>query len=70
MNLNGYDELGTMATVGGHELHAKLVLDMDLDLPRRSPHGRRNQGNRSRSAGKICWMVPRALLCPCRQLVD
>jgi hypothetical protein len=30
INLNGYDELG--AIVGGHELRARLVLDMDLDL--------------------------------------
>ncbi|WP_240987098.1 helicase-related protein [Arthrobacter sp. Soil736] len=31
MNLYGYDELGTIATLGGHELRAKLVPARDLD---------------------------------------
>ncbi|AMB41652.1 MULTISPECIES: hypothetical protein [Paenarthrobacter] len=31
MNLSGYDELGTIATSGGQELRAKLVLGRDLD---------------------------------------
>ncbi|WP_314324281.1 helicase-related protein [Paenarthrobacter ilicis] len=31
MNLYGYDELGTIATLGGHELRAKLVPGRDLD---------------------------------------
>lgn len=31
MNLYGYDELGTVATLGGHELRAKLVPARDLD---------------------------------------
>jgi len=31
MNLYGYDELGTIANLGGHELRAKLVPARDLD---------------------------------------
>lgn len=31
MNLYGYDELGTIATLGGHELRAKLVPARNLD---------------------------------------
>jgi hypothetical protein len=31
MNLYGYDELGTIATLGGHELRAKLVPARGLD---------------------------------------
>lgn len=31
MNVYGYDELGTIATLGGHELRAKLVPGRDLD---------------------------------------
>ena len=31
MNLYGYDELGTIATFGGHELRAKLVPGRELD---------------------------------------
>ncbi|MET3952838.1 helicase-related protein [Arthrobacter sp. UYEF36] len=31
MNLGGYDELGTIATLGGHELRARLMPARDLD---------------------------------------
>lgn len=31
MNLYGYDELGTIATLGGHALRARLMPAMDLD---------------------------------------
>ncbi|MFF1831123.1 helicase-related protein [Paenarthrobacter sp. NPDC058040] len=31
MNLYGYDELGTIAALGGHELRAKLIPGRDLD---------------------------------------
>ncbi|QSZ52760.1 hypothetical protein RI444_18360 [Paenarthrobacter sp. AT5] len=31
MNVYGYDELGTIATLGGHELRAKLVPGRELD---------------------------------------